>query len=112
MFVCRECCVLSVRGLCDGLITRTEDTKCGRSECDVETSIRGRPGPLGAVGQNNKKNQTDIADTGPSLRPEREIGFAYRQGQEVQLFFKYSKPAVGPNQPPIQRNLEALSSGT
>ena len=24
MDVCRECCVLSGRGLCDGLITRTE----------------------------------------------------------------------------------------
>jgi hypothetical protein len=25
MSVCRECCVLSVRGLCDGLITRPEE---------------------------------------------------------------------------------------
>jgi len=25
MSVCCECCVLSGRGLCDGLITRTED---------------------------------------------------------------------------------------
>ena len=26
MFVCCECCVLSGRGLCDGLITRTEES--------------------------------------------------------------------------------------
>ena len=26
MFVCYECCVLSVRGLCDGLITRPEES--------------------------------------------------------------------------------------
>jgi hypothetical protein len=26
MFVCCECCVLSVRGLCDGLITLPEDS--------------------------------------------------------------------------------------
>jgi hypothetical protein len=26
MFVCWECCVLSGRGLCDGLITHTEES--------------------------------------------------------------------------------------
>ena len=26
MFVCSECCVLSGRGLCDGLITRPEES--------------------------------------------------------------------------------------
>jgi hypothetical protein len=32
MFVCCECCVLSGRGLCDGLITRSEEpTDCGVS---------------------------------------------------------------------------------
>ena len=40
MSVCCECCVLSVRGLCDGLITRPE--KSYRLwcvvECDLETS--------------------------------------------------------------------------
>jgi len=28
MFVCCECCVLSGRGLCDGLITRPEESYC------------------------------------------------------------------------------------
>jgi hypothetical protein len=33
--VCCECCVLSGRGLCDGLVPRPE---CGVSECDREAS--------------------------------------------------------------------------
>jgi hypothetical protein len=47
MFVSCECCVLSGRGLCDGLITRPEES-CRLwcvSECDLETSKRRRPGP-------------------------------------------------------------------
>ena len=39
MFVCCECCVLSGRGLCDGLITRPEESYrlwCV-VECDLET---------------------------------------------------------------------------
>jgi hypothetical protein len=39
MFVCCKCCVLSGRGLCDGLITRPEESyRCGASLCDQETS--------------------------------------------------------------------------
>jgi hypothetical protein len=40
MFVCCECCVLSGRGLCDGLITRPEESyRLWRSVvCDQETS--------------------------------------------------------------------------
>jgi len=40
MSVCCECCVLSGRGLCDGLITRSEESYrlwCV-VVCDVETS--------------------------------------------------------------------------
>ena len=40
MFVCCECCVLSGRGLCDGLITRPEES-CRQWRvvvCDQETS--------------------------------------------------------------------------
>ena len=36
MPVCCERCVLSGRGLCVGLITRTEE--CGVSECNLESS--------------------------------------------------------------------------
>jgi hypothetical protein len=40
MFVCCECCVLSGRGLCDGLITRPEESdRLWRVVvCDIETS--------------------------------------------------------------------------
>jgi len=47
MSVCVECCVLSGRGLCDGLITRPE--KSYRLwpfvVCDLETSRMRRPWP-------------------------------------------------------------------
>ena len=38
--VCCECCVLSGRGLCDGLITRPEESYRLRcvAVCDLETS--------------------------------------------------------------------------
>jgi hypothetical protein len=38
MSVCCDCCVLSGRGLCDGLIIRSE-TECGAFECDRESLI-------------------------------------------------------------------------
>jgi hypothetical protein len=40
MFVCCECCVLSGRGLCDGLINRPEESyRMWRVVvCDLETS--------------------------------------------------------------------------
>jgi hypothetical protein len=40
MFVCCECCVLSGRGICDGLITRPEESYrlWGVVVCDLETS--------------------------------------------------------------------------
>ena len=40
MFFCCECCVLSGRGLCDGLITRPEEfyRLCCVVVCDQETS--------------------------------------------------------------------------
>ena len=43
--VCSDCCVLSGRGLCDGLITRTEESYrlwC-IVVCDLETSRMRRP---------------------------------------------------------------------
>ena len=49
--VCSECRVLSDRGLCDGLITRPEESYrlwCV-VVCDLETSCMRRPGPVGAV---------------------------------------------------------------
>ena len=45
MFVCRECCVLLGRGLCDELITRPEESYrlCCVVVCDLETSRIGAP---------------------------------------------------------------------
>ena len=60
-FVCCECCVLSGRGLCDGLITRPEESYqlwC-IVVCDLETSWMRRPWP--ALGRSaTKKNLTSI----------------------------------------------------
>jgi hypothetical protein len=48
MFVCCECCVLSGRGLCDGLITRPQDSyRLWRVVvCDQETSKTKRLKPV------------------------------------------------------------------
>ena len=46
MSVPRECCLLSGRSLCDGLITPPEGPiECGVPECDREASIMRRPWP-------------------------------------------------------------------
>jgi len=46
MSVSCECCVLSGRGLCIGLITRPESpTECDVSECDRKVSIMRSPWP-------------------------------------------------------------------
>jgi hypothetical protein len=58
MFVCCECCVLSGRSLCDGLIIRPEDSYrlCYVDECDLETSWMRRPWPTGGCRAKLKKN--------------------------------------------------------
>jgi len=61
MFVCCECCVLSGRGLCDGLITRPEQSYrlwC-IVECDLETSRMRRTWPaLGRSATGKKKHES------------------------------------------------------
>jgi hypothetical protein len=56
MDVCRECCVLSGRGLCDELITRTEESY--RLWCvvvfDLKTSWMRRPWPTGGCRAKSK----------------------------------------------------------
>jgi hypothetical protein len=54
--VCCECCVLSGRGLCDGLITRPEESYrlwCV-VVCDLETSWMGRLWPTGGLSRKKK----------------------------------------------------------
>jgi len=52
MFICCECCVLSGRGLCDGLITRPEESYRESYRlwrvvvCDQETRKQGGYSPL------------------------------------------------------------------
>jgi len=49
--VCRECCVLSGRGLCDKLIPRPEESYrlCCVVVCDLESSWMRRPWPTGGL---------------------------------------------------------------
>ena len=49
MSVCCECCVLSSRGLFDGLITRPEESY-RVSKCDRESSTTRKPWPTGGGG--------------------------------------------------------------
>jgi len=62
MFVCCECCLLSGRGLCDGLITRPE--KSYRLwcvvVCDLETSRMRRP--WHALGRSATRKKTSLWD--------------------------------------------------
>jgi hypothetical protein len=44
-FLSCECCVLSSRGPCAGLVSPPSPTECDVSECDREASIMRRPWP-------------------------------------------------------------------
>jgi hypothetical protein len=61
MSVSGECCVMSGRGLCDGLVPRPEESYrmwCVSNVCDHETSMkRGGPGPYRAVEPYKKKSR-------------------------------------------------------
>jgi hypothetical protein len=63
MSVSCECCVLSGKGLCLGLITRQEKSyrMCDVSECDREASTMGGPSPLGAVAPRREKFSPSIS---------------------------------------------------
>ena len=59
MDVCRDCCVLSGRGLCDELITRPEESYrlwCV-VVCDLGTPGMGRPWPTGGYRAKQKKER-------------------------------------------------------
>jgi hypothetical protein len=56
MFICCEWCVLSGRGFCDNPITGPEENSdCGVSECDLETSWMRGPWPTGGLCAKNKR---------------------------------------------------------
>jgi len=63
MFVCYECCVLSGRGLCDGLITRPEEPYrlwCV-VVCDLEASWMRRPWPTRGCCAKLKKMYPEVS---------------------------------------------------
>jgi len=79
MFVCCECCVLSGRGLCDGLITRPEESYrlwCV-VVCDPETSWMTRPWPTGGCRTKNKKRTNKQTNKIPPTFMLMERGTKY-----------------------------------
>ena len=76
MFVCCECCVLSGRGLCDGLITRPEESyRLWRVVlCDQETSNEEAKARYGAVENTTKRVVTPGKQTVYQNYPEDRGG--------------------------------------
>ena len=73
MCVCVECCVMSGRGLCDGQVTRPEESyrMCCVVVCDLETSRMRRPWPALGRSATGKKRLT--------FAPFSSITFMYFQ---------------------------------
>ena len=68
MFVCCEFCVLWVRGLCDELITRPEESyQLWCIACDLETSRMRSPWP--ALGHNATKKKKREPNSSTSSHP-------------------------------------------
>ena len=65
MSVCCKCCVLSGRGLCDGPITRPEESCRLRCVvvCDLETSWMRKPWPDRGLSRQKTNKQTSIETT-------------------------------------------------
>jgi hypothetical protein len=89
MFVCCECCVLSGRGLCDELITRTEESYrlwCVVM-CDLETSRMRRPWlALGRSATKKKNIDRYVGYNGLALVLSRKSSvrkFLYKQIQQT-----------------------------
>ena len=91
MFVCCECCVLSSRGLCDGLITRPEESYrlwCVLV-CDLETSRMRRLKSARAV--NAREGEKKIKDCGPyETKTEILVIFSecYRGHSQSEMSYK------------------------
>jgi hypothetical protein len=74
MFVCCDCCVLSGRGLCNGLITRPEESYrlCRVVVCDLETSNTRRLKPANGL----RKIQPEWVVT-PGKQTNKQILYAF-----------------------------------
>jgi len=61
MNVCCECCVLSGRGLCDGLITCTEESyRLWCVVCDLETSWMRRSWLTGGLSRQKQAKNLEV----------------------------------------------------
>jgi hypothetical protein len=105
MFVCLlwVLCVLSGRGLCDGLITRPEESYrlwCV-VVCDIEIRVWGGPGPLGAV-MPNKNHFTTYSSTSLSPRNSRLLTLEFIQTRVLQVT---NSETFASDPLPILRNL-------
>ena len=90
MFVCCECCVLSGRGLCDGLITRPEESYrlwCV-VVCDIETSRMRRPWPaLGRSATGEKKYSCFFWDTNLGHQSTAALKLRYSSSRILVIIF-------------------------
>jgi len=82
MFVCYECCVLSGRGLCNGLITRPEDSYrlWYVVVCDLETSGMRRPWPTGDCCGKKNDNREETESIGKKARPSATLSTKISHG--------------------------------
>jgi hypothetical protein len=89
-FVCWECCVLSSSGLCEGLITRPEESYglwCV-VVCDLETSGMRRPWSTGGCRVENKETHTEQRrawDMLPYIDEESDLDVKYFNGLKSYL---------------------------
>jgi len=60
MFVCCECCVLSGRGLCDGLITRPEESYWLMRRCVWSRNLRNEEAMARVGPQRHRKKQAAV----------------------------------------------------
>jgi hypothetical protein len=80
MSVCCECCVLSGRGLCYGLITRPEESyRLWRVVvCDLETSRMRRPWPTGGHQRQKQTNKQTVSKSKASRNVSQYFQFIRR----------------------------------
>jgi len=86
MSVCCECCVLAGRGLCDGLITRPEESYWLRcvAVCDLETSRMRKSWPaLGRSATGQKKIASVLTSSTEKTSWVRDFRLPPRNSQEL-----------------------------
>jgi hypothetical protein len=100
-FVCCECCVLSGRGLCDGLITQPEESYrlwCV-VVCDLETLWMRRPWPAGGCSAKNKQTnkQTNRKKDAGMVSCNNRVNGSSETSVNTNQPHKFSKEFFFPN---------------